>query len=78
MLEIGHSSGMAELPVAMSVAMATTLVFLPYQAAPFMIAISYRQLPTASMILTMTLISAVSLIVLCPLNLLYWRWLGFI
>ncbi len=78
MLEIGHSSGMAELPVAMSVAMATTLVFLPYQAAPFMIAISYRQLPTASMILAMTLISAVSLIVLCPLNLLYWRWLGFI
>ena len=78
MLEIGRSTGMAEVPVAMSVAMATTLVFLPYQAAPFMIAISYRQLPVASMILTMVLISTASLIVLCPLNLLYWRWLGFI
>ena len=78
MLEIGRASGMAELPVAMCVAMATTLVFLPYQAAPFMIAISYRQLPTASMILAMTLISAATLIVLCPLNLLYWRWLGLI
>jgi anion transporter len=78
MLEIGHSTGMAELPVAMSVAMATTLVFLPYQAAPFMIAVGHRQLPAANMILAMTLISTVSLIVLCPLNLIYWHWLGFI
>ena len=69
---------MAELPVAMSVAMATTLVFLPYQAAPFMIAGGHRQLPAANMILAMTLISTVSLIVLCPLNLIYWHWLGFI
>ena len=78
MLEIGLSAGMNELPVAMSVAMATTLVFLPYQAAPFMIAISYKQLPSARLILAMVLISLLSLVLLCPLNLLYWRWLGFI
>ena len=69
---------MAQLPTALSVAMATALVFLPYQAAPFMIALSYRRFTLRQLITTTILISVVSLLALFPLNILYWRWIGYI
>ena len=78
MLEIGRSMGIPELPMTMCIAMGATLVFLPYQAAPFMIALNYRQLPALTLITAIVSISVITLVLLCPLNLLYWRWLGFL
>ena len=78
MLELGQTHGLGDLATAMSVGMATTLVFLPYQAAPFMVAYSYRKFNMGQMILAMSIISILSLIFLCPLNVAYWRWLGLI
>ena len=78
MLALGQSHGLAELPVAMSVAMATSLVFLPYQAAPFMVAYRLGGVKMRDLILTMFIISALSLVLLYPLNLLYWRLVGLI
>ena len=69
---------MADLPIAMSVGMATTLAFLPYQAAPFMVAYSFRRFSLSQLVLCMLLISFLSLLLLCPLNIAYWRWLGLI
>ena len=78
MLELGQTYGMKNLPTAMSVAMATTMVFFPYQAAPFMLANSYRLIPMGKLVLTMFWISLLSLLFLTPLNILYWHLFGLI
>jgi len=78
MLELGQAHGLGNLPIAMSVGMATTLVFLPYQAAPFMVAYSFRRLGMGQLVLVTLCISLLSLFLLCPLNVVYWRWLGLI
>ena len=78
LMELGGQHGIAPLPAAFSVAMATTLAFLPYQSAPFMVAYGFRQLSMQQLVLAQGLISTTSLVVLCPLNLLYWRGLGLI
>ena len=78
LMELGAQHGIAPLPAAFSVAMATTLAFLPYQSAPFMVAYGFRQLSMKQLVLAQGLISTASLVLICPLNLLYWRWLGLI
>jgi len=75
---LGQAHGLGNLPIAMSVGMATTLVFLPYQAAPFMVAYSFRRFGMGQLILVTLCISLLSLFLLCPLNVVYWRWLGLI
>ena len=72
MIALGTAHGLDPLSVAMSVAMATTLVFLPYQSAPFMVAYSYRHMSMAWLSGLMFLISALSLLLICPLNIVYW------
>ena len=78
LIDLGTVHGLAPLPSALSVAMATTLAFLPYQSAPFMVAYGFRRLSMGQLVLTQSLISGLSLVFLCPLNLFYWRWLGLI
>ncbi len=78
MLDFGQVHGVAQLPAALSVGMATALVFLPYQAAPFMVALSYKRFTMRQLCAVMVIISTLSLIFLFPLNVLYWRWIGHI
>lgn len=78
MLDFGQAHGVAQLPAALSVGMATALVFLPYQAAPFMVALSYNRFTMRQLCAVMVIISMLSLIFLFPLNVLYWRWVGHI
>ena len=78
MIEFGVANGMAPLATALSVAMATTLVFLPYQSAPFMVAISQARLSMGRLSLLIFVISLLSLMFICPLNILYWLALGLI
>jgi anion transporter len=78
LMELGQAHGVEPLAAAMSTGMATTLVFLPYQAAPFMVAYSYRRFSLARLVLVQFSISLLSLLLICPLNVLYWHWLGLI
>ena len=78
MLQLGELHGIAHTPAALGVAMATTLVFLPYQSAPFMVALTFRRFTMRQLVACMMLISVLSLLSLCPLNVLYWRWVGLI
>jgi anion transporter len=78
MLDFGQGHGVAQLPAALCVGMATALVFLPYQAAPFMVALSYNRFTMRQLCAVMVIISTLSLIFLFPLNVLYWRWIGHI
>jgi di/tricarboxylate transporter len=52
------------------------MVFMPYQGAPFMIAYAYGYVTMRQFVLTMMLICLVNLIVLVPLNLVYWKCVG--
>lgn len=76
LLEVGAEAGLGPLASAMSVAMATTVAFLPYQSAPFMVALGYGTVTPRQLAISMFVISALSLLLLSPLNVLYWHWAG--
>ena len=76
LLDLGTASGLTALQVGLSVAVATGTVFIPYQGAPFMVAYAYGYVSMRQFITTMMLICLVNLVILVPLNLLYWDWIG--
>jgi di/tricarboxylate transporter len=78
LLELGRSLGLGQLSVTLSVGMAVGQVFFPYQCAPFMLVYSYRRLGMGQLVLCMVCIAFLTLLLLCPLNVLCWRWLGLI
>ncbi len=78
MLDLGTQLNLPPLPVALSVAIGTGVVFLPYQSAPFVVAYSFRWAKMSQFILAMTLISLLTLLLLLPLTLLYWHTIGFV
>ena len=78
LLVVGTDAGLTPLASAMSVAMATTVAFLPYQAAPFMVALGFGTVRARDLSFAMLLISTLSILILCPLNILSWRALGLI
>ena len=77
-LEFAAFHNIQPLTAAFCVAMATTLAFLPYQSAPFMVAYGFRQFTLSQLISAQALISGMSLIFICPLNVIYWRIVGLI
>ena len=78
MLTLGQAHGLSPLAVGMCVGMSATLIFLPYQAASFMAAYSFRKFTLGDLILCMLCISGLTLLLLFPLNFIYWHLLGFI
>ncbi len=77
-IDLALSHGMDPMGAAMGIGMATTLVFLPYQAAPFMVAYSFRRFPLDHLVLTQCAISTLSLLLIYPLNPLLWHYFGLI
>lgn len=78
LLQAGAAAGLDPVAAAFSVAMAVTVAFLPYQAAPCMVALGFGLVRPRALAAAMLLVSGVSTLVLFPLNVLYWRWLGLI
>ena len=78
LLDIGVNLGVAPLPVALTVAVAASAICIPYQAAPFVMAYSFRYVGMGQFIRLMTLIAIATVLLLLPLNLLYWRLIGFV
>ena len=76
LLDLGAASGLTPLQVGLSVAVATGMVFIPYQGAPFMVAYAYGYVSMRQFVTTMMSICVVNLVILVPLNLLYWNWVG--
>ncbi len=77
-LDIAANTGLGALPAALSVAVAASAVCVPYQAAPFVMAYSFRYVGMGQFIRMMTLVAIATLLLLLPLNLLYWRAIGFV
>jgi anion transporter len=76
LLDYAAQMGLPPLPAALSIAIGSSLVFFPYQSAPFVLAYSFRYVRMGQFILMMTLMSVLTLLILVPLNLLYWRLIG--
>jgi anion transporter len=76
LLELGAAADLSPLQVGLSVAVGTGMVFMPYQGAPFMVAYSYGYVTMRQFVVTMILICVVNLVILVPLNLIYWDWIG--
>lgn len=66
------------ITVLMTQVLAFSNVFLPYQAPPLVMATQISPLPTAAMTRLCLTLFAISLIVLTPLDLLWWHLLGLI
>lgn len=77
-LDLSDSLNLSPIATALSLAIGTGVVFLPYQGAPFVVAYSFRQAKMSQFILILTLISLITLFFLLPLNLLYWHLIGFV
>jgi anion transporter len=76
LLDLGAGAGLTALQVGLSVAVGTGLVFIPYQGAPFILAYSFQAVRMGQFIVLMFLICVINLLLLVPLNLAYWHWLG--
>lgn len=78
LLDLSESLHLSPIATALSLAIGTGVVFIPYQGAPFVVAYSFRHVKMSQFILILTLISLITLIFLLPLNLLYWHLIGFV
>lgn len=76
LLSLGASSGLMPLQVGLSVGVGTSNVFMPYQGAPFMMAYAYGYVTMRQFVAAMMLVCLINLVVLIPLNLVYWDWVG--
>lgn len=52
--------------------MGASIVFVPYQSVPFLIAFSFKKASLLNFILMMTIISLLNLIVVVPLTIGWW------
>ncbi len=78
LLDVAAQTGLAPLPAALCMAIVASCGFFPYQAAPFILAYSFRYVHMGQFIRLMVLLALVSLLFLIPLNFLYWRLIGFV
>jgi len=76
LLDLGAQSGLTPLQIGLATAVGTGLVFIPYQGAPFILAYSFQAVRMSQFVLLMVLICLINLVVLVPVNLAYWDWLG--
>ena len=76
LLDLGTGAGLNTIQVGLAVAVGTGLVFMPYQGAPFILAYSFQAVKMSQFISLMFLICVINLLLLVPLNLAYWQWLG--
>lgn len=58
--------------VALSIAMGASIVFLPYQGVPYLIAYGFKQVKLAHFVFVMCAISILNIIIVIPLNITYW------
>ena len=78
MIRLGMQYGLSDLATAMCVAMATSIVVFPYQAAPLMVGLNARHFSIGELVTCTAAIAVLSVAILYPINILYWHWLGLI
>jgi di/tricarboxylate transporter len=73
---IACDAGLSPVSAVMVEAIGTSLTFLLYQAAPFMVAYGFRYMSMRWLLQVMIAVSLGTLLILVPMPLCYWRLLG--
>jgi len=77
-VESALSIGLDAYPAMMSICLGTSIVFLPYQAAPLMLAYSSGELSKRLFLKVLSLVAVFSLTVLYPFTIYLWFYFGLI
>jgi hypothetical protein len=76
--DLADASGLPLMSVLMLEVVAFGVLFLPYQSPPTMIAIQMTGTPMRHGTRLCLALAALTLLVLLPLDYLWWRWLGYL
>lgn len=74
--DLAAASGLSLEAVLMTQIAAVSSMFLPYQSPPLVVAMQLGSISSGHMTRTCLLLAAVNMVVLLPLDYLWWRWLG--
>lgn len=74
--DLAAASGFSLEAVLMTQIVAVSSMFLPYQSPPLVVAMQLGSVPSGHMTRTCLLLAAINILVLLPLDYLWWRWLG--
>ncbi|NHZ47637.1 SLC13 family permease [Nitratidesulfovibrio liaohensis] len=74
--DLATASGFSLEAVLMTQIAAVSSMFLPYQSPPLVVAMQLGSISSGHMTRTCLLLAAINIVVLLPLDYLWWRWLG--
>ncbi|MBZ2172289.1 SLC13 family permease [Nitratidesulfovibrio sp. SRB-5] len=74
--DLAAASGFSLETVLMTQIVAVSSMFLPYQSPPLVVAMQLGSISSGHMTRTCLLLAAINIVVLLPLDYLWWRWLG--
>lgn len=74
--DLSHVTGLPLTTVLMTQVLAFSNVFLPYQAPPLIFAMQQANLPVRAVTRLCLTLFVLSLLLLTPLDFVWWRWLG--
>lgn len=74
--DLAAASGFSLEAVLMTQIAAVSSMFLPYQSPPLVVAMQLGSISSGHMTRTCLLLAAINIVVLLPLDYLWWRWLG--
>ncbi|WP_353120669.1 SLC13 family permease [Nitratidesulfovibrio sp.] len=74
--DLAAASGFSLEAVLMTQVVAVSSMFLPYQSPPLVVAMQLGSVSSGHMTRTCLLLAAINIVVLLPLDYLWWRWLG--
>ncbi len=76
--QVADSSGLPLIIVLMMIVNGFSTLFMPYQSAPIIVGLRLSNVSVATATRVMLLLAAITIVVLLPLNFLWWQWLGYL
>jgi len=75
--QVAHNSGLSVFVVLMMIVNGFSTPFLPYQSAPIMVGLRLGNIGISTAARVMLLLGVLTVVLLQPLNYLWWDWLGY-
>ena len=76
--QVADSSGLPLTVVLMMIVNGFTTLFLPYQSPPIMVGLRLSNVSLATAARVMLPLAVITIVLLLPLNFLWWKWLGYL
>ncbi|NQV82721.1 MAG: anion permease [Rhodospirillales bacterium] len=76
--QVADSSGLPLIAVLMMIVNGFSTLFLPYQSAPIMVGLRLGNVSLTTATRVMLPLAVITIVLLLPLNFLWWQWLGFL